>query len=481
MKLVDVIKVIQQQIDDASPIIDRISCMKPIPVRPVFGSSSATAQKPEYGRTTVRIIEEEIKKWQFKTKAVLAACFNGDSEHKKAFERTFLDNHGLYYDAKEELMSVAENGRMVLNAVIEEESLRSKIETKVENQSIQANAPLVFISHAGNDAAIIREFIDQILKNGLGLKDENIACTSFEWTTVTTGDNISDYIRKNIQNAKIVLAMVSKEFKKSEVCQNEVGAAWALGNKPLNIVLPGTDFNELGWLFSLDKALKIDNTDSLNKLQVDLCNRLSRTPQTALHWTPCVTKFLETIGNLKVTEQQNALEERPSPKVTSPCEQNQLNHDKKLFENFDNLFPEDKFNYSLNRIQTSTHFSDYDSSIWYEIIRWLEKVSNSFLNSDVQGACDVLLKSFKELTTFTMQYYSADRNNWSCENDHNVSPEKWREIHEAKIYSWEPDIFGSELYQERERIIKNELPQKVAGIETAYKGFRLAVKKVLHL
>ncbi len=62
MELVDVIKVIQQQIDDASPIIDRISCMKPIPVRPVYGSSSATAQKPEYGRTTVRIIEEEIKK-----------------------------------------------------------------------------------------------------------------------------------------------------------------------------------------------------------------------------------------------------------------------------------------------------------------------------------------------------------------------------------------------------------------------------------
>ena len=80
-----------------------------------------------------------------------------------------------------------------------------------------------------------------------------------------------------------------------------------------------------------------------------------------------------------------------------------------------------------------------------------------------------------------MQYYSADRYNWSCENDYNVSPEKWREIHEAKIFSWEPDIFGSELYKKRERIIMEELPQKVAGIETAYKGFRLAVKKVLHL
>ncbi|MBQ9357656.1 MAG: hypothetical protein IJT98_10275, partial [Prevotella sp.] len=113
MENTDVISVIQQQIDDASPIIERISCMKSIPVRPVSGAYSSAAKKPEYGRTTIKIIEEEIKKWQLKTKAVLAACFKGESEHKKAFERTFVDNHGLYYDVKEELMSIVENGRMV--------------------------------------------------------------------------------------------------------------------------------------------------------------------------------------------------------------------------------------------------------------------------------------------------------------------------------------------------------------------------------
>ena len=42
-------------------------------------------------------------------------------------------------------------------------------------------------------------------------------------------------------------------------------------------MLSGTDFNELGWLLVFDKALKIDNVDSLNKFQVDLCNRSSYT------------------------------------------------------------------------------------------------------------------------------------------------------------------------------------------------------------
>ena len=64
MEIVDVINALQQQIDDASPIIERISCLKSIPVRPTLGASLTTAQKPQYGRTTIKIIEEEIKKWQ---------------------------------------------------------------------------------------------------------------------------------------------------------------------------------------------------------------------------------------------------------------------------------------------------------------------------------------------------------------------------------------------------------------------------------
>ena len=285
MNKTEIIKVIQKQIDDASPIIERINCMKPIPVRP-SSDGHYVSKKTEYGMATVKMMKEEIKKWQLKSNAVLSACFNGENEHKESFERTFVDNHGLYYDAKEELLNEINNGRLVLSAIIEEESLRSEIEANIEKELDVVNGPLVFISHAGNDAAIIRDFIDIILKNGIGLKDEDIACTSFEWTSMSIGDNIPIYIRDNIQNAKVVLSLVSHAYKNSEVCQNEVGAAWALGNTPMSILLPDVDFESLGWLFGFDKAIKIDNPDSLNKLQVDLCSRLNKQPTSALHWSP---------------------------------------------------------------------------------------------------------------------------------------------------------------------------------------------------
>lgn len=478
----DLITAIQKQIDATSPIMERLVCLRPAPTRGYPGSGGVTSGKKRYDKTTISLIEEEIDKWQLNTRAVLAACFAGNNENKNAYERTIVSNR-MYYDAKEELEREVKDGRNVLSAIIQEESLKKDIKITESVNSIKntTKKPLVFISHAGADAAIIREFMDCILKDGIGLDNDNIACTSFEWTTVEIGDNIPDYIKQRIGQANVVLAMVSQAYKSSEVCQNEVGAAWALNNRPLNIVLPDVDFNELGWLFNLDKAIRIDNIDSLNKLQLTLCNRLGLAPKVALDWTPCVTKFLSSLTKLLASKQQNVVVNSQTKKASDSDSQEKLNHDRKLFEIFDNLFPEDIFKNSLHQIQTSTHYSDYESSIWYDIIHWLEKVSNRFLDLDVQDASENLLKSFKELTLFTLQYYSADRISWSTENDHGVSPEKWREIHEAKIYSWEPDMIGDDLYQKRERIIMEELPQKVTKIEQSYNDFRIIVKSQLYV
>lgn len=166
---------------------------------------------------------------------------------------------------------------------------QNEVET---NKVAGAKHPLVFISHASADKAIIGQFIKDILKEGLGLRDENIACTSFEATGVTIGGDIPRYIKDNIASAQVVLAMISKAYKASEVCQNEVGAAWALGNRPLQILLPDVDFDELGWLQHLKKAARIDQQDCLDNLEEVLCDKLGINLVSPRHWNPCVSSFL---------------------------------------------------------------------------------------------------------------------------------------------------------------------------------------------
>jgi hypothetical protein len=106
---------------------------------------------------------------------------------------------------------------------------------------------------------------------------------------------VSVLFGENIKEAKICLAMVSKNYKASEVCMNEVGAAWALNNPPIQIVLPGTEFHELGWLLNTNKASKINDIDCLDALGEKLCSSIGILTPTPKHWNPSTRDFLDAL------------------------------------------------------------------------------------------------------------------------------------------------------------------------------------------
>ncbi len=141
--------------------------------------------------------------------------------------------------------------------------------------------PMVFISHSSKDKVIISSFVEQILRLGLGLTPDDIAYTSEEPFGVEPGENIAKYINENISGATVVLLMISPNYRQSEVCLNEMGAAWALGKKCISVVLPGADFSYLGWLSSLEKAVQLCEKDMLVSLsdklaelmQIDISKR----------------------------------------------------------------------------------------------------------------------------------------------------------------------------------------------------------------
>ena len=144
----------------------------------------------------------------------------------------------------------------------------------VEKQTIVASTHLsessskkrIFISHASKDKELIGKFVDSIFILGMGMDSEIIAYTSREDTGIPAGESIPQFIQDNIACADIVLLMISGSYKNSEVCLNEMGAAWALNKHIIQILLPNTSFDKLGWLCSLDKALKIDDADSVDGL-----------------------------------------------------------------------------------------------------------------------------------------------------------------------------------------------------------------------
>lgn len=151
-------------------------------------------------------------------------------------------------------------------------------------------------------------------------------------------------------------------------------------------------------------------------------------------------------------------------------------HDIALFKTFDKDCSEEKLVNSLYKISHATKYSDYDLHIWYGVQYWLEQTSNSFINEDIQAKGQLLLKNMNDLLIFTSLNYFTDHNNWCSKDDSNVSDAEWREIHEARIFKWEPDVWDPQLYNERESVIMKGISEHIPAVEKAYQEFRMAVK-----
>ena len=124
----------------------------------------------------------------------------------------------------------------------------------------------IFISHSSKDQEVVSRFVDSILLLGMKVDSALIAYTSREDTGVAPGESIPEFIQDNIACADIVLMMISDNYKSSEVCLNEMGAALALEKKVVQILLPNMSVDRLGWLRSLDKAIRIDDSNALDSL-----------------------------------------------------------------------------------------------------------------------------------------------------------------------------------------------------------------------
>ena len=135
----------------------------------------------------------------------------------------------------------------------------------------------IFISHSSKDIKIIEAFVEKILILGLEVSSNRIFCSSMEGHGVKSGQYIPDKLREEIRVSSIALLFISKDYKSSEICLNEIGAAWVTleKEKVLPLLLPDIDFSELGFLNISRLGLKIYERQGILKLIQDNKEKLN--------------------------------------------------------------------------------------------------------------------------------------------------------------------------------------------------------------
>lgn len=337
----------------------------------------------------------------------------------------------------------------------------------------------VFISHSSDDAVIVNAFKTHILIAGMGLTDDDIVCTSFAETGVDAGDNIPEYIKENIENSQIILCMVSQSYKQSEICQNEVGAAWALKKKIIQIVLPDSTFDNIGWLLNLDKAIKIDKTSSLDTLQENLCTSLSLPIKSAKQWNPHKDNFLSALTLIP----KHANDEGKIPRQKDVEYSNEAKeYDTQQFDNIDRKWSEPEITSVIESILRMQKFNEYQADFLENLEYHNKYVKNHFIDDELQDLFSQLCDSVAHLTLFLGTYYFPSRFN---NNDESLEGKNQDEIDERKkrrFYVWhESHDLSDDIYRERYDIMCSEFPSLCNGVLSAYREFRKKIKNKLFI
>lgn len=192
--------------------------------------------------------------------------------------RTLIkDKYPLIERQLAEKMSIYDSNQFYYQGIIES-IIESIISLEIQTQ-ISENKPLCsilntrkfFISHSSSDRTIVNGFIKEILKIGCGFKDNDIFCT-LDPTSIRTGDDFREKIVENMRGCDYILLFISENYNLSDVCKNEMGAAWALENKrTLPFVLPNTKFEQMGFLNVVKQGASLLVGSKLDEFYKEVC------------------------------------------------------------------------------------------------------------------------------------------------------------------------------------------------------------------
>ncbi len=125
----------------------------------------------------------------------------------------------------------------------------------------------VFISHSSKDKEIADAFVDIILHGAMSIDLDEIFCISTEGTKIKSGDNWRDSIKSSLISSKVTFLIITPNYKESEVCLNEMGAAWVLSSLVLPTIVEPITFKTVGVIPEVTQVEKLLDEGSLDRLK----------------------------------------------------------------------------------------------------------------------------------------------------------------------------------------------------------------------
>ncbi len=169
----------------------------------------------------------------------------------------------------------------------------SKKVAKAETVKV-AEEKTIFISHATKDKEIIDAFVDIVLHGALSVPIDKIFCVSTDGTKIKSGADWRDSIKESLLTAKVNFLIITPNYKESEVCLNEMGAAWVTSATVLPLIVVPINYKTVGVIQEPNQIEKLLDEKSLDRIKDIVQEKLEILPALIKsdRWTAKKNEFL---------------------------------------------------------------------------------------------------------------------------------------------------------------------------------------------
>lgn len=154
----------------------------------------------------------------------------------------------------------------------------------------------IFISHSSKDEKLVTLFIEKILNLGMGIPRSRIFYTSNEDTSIKSGQDFRKILQRKLITASAVIQIITNNYKQSEVCLNEMGAAWVLSKNVIPFTVPPIHFQNIGFIHNTTQLLQLTEEKDLYKF---LDDHKELKPTSKLQISNYHRQVTEFLGNIK--------------------------------------------------------------------------------------------------------------------------------------------------------------------------------------
>ncbi|WP_394807995.1 toll/interleukin-1 receptor domain-containing protein [Nitrosomonas sp.] len=170
------------------------------------------------------------------------------------------------------------------------------------------NQMQVFISHDSKDVEIVSILVD-ILRSSLNIPPKQIRCTSLDGFRLPIGTLITDRIKKEVCESKVLIALITPNSLESQYFMFELGARWGANLPLLPLFAGGTNIDDVSQLLRDFNILQCSSENQVIQMVNDLGEHLERIPEGANCYlnqvkklvaaSKCVeTEYIESLGQI---------------------------------------------------------------------------------------------------------------------------------------------------------------------------------------